>query len=327
MQLDRFLAERSGNWSDLEALVTRAGVSGAKLSPADLRRLGTLYRSATADLAMARRSFPDSPGTMRLEGLVASAHGVVYARAERQETAGEFFSRGLWRRIRQSLGCVGIAAAVLLGATVLGAIWALVAPATASGLLPAGVQAPGPSFHGAYYGISVTARAGLAFEIFINNIQVAFLAVAGGFTLGLLTVFSLAYNGALLGVLGALEWRAGGLASFVRLIVPHGMLELSCISLAGGAGLLIAKALIDPGRRSRAEKLGTLVPVIGACLLGTMIFLVVAGLTEGFITPWDLPTIPALAVGCVLAGGFWTMVVVRGRTTAPAPRVTTGPVV
>jgi uncharacterized membrane protein SpoIIM required for sporulation len=312
MKLERFLSERSGDWSELEALLGRAGVSGRDLGPDGLRRLGILYRSAAADLAVARRSFPDSGGTLRLQALVASAYGLVYSRAERTETPGEFLSHGLWRRIRQNIGCVGIAAAVMFGFTALGVLWALVDPAAAAGILPAGFHATGNSFHGGFYGISVPARAGLAVSIFVNNIGVAFLALAGGFTFGLLTVYSLAYNGALLGVLGAFEWRGGGFDEFVRLIVPHGLLELSCISLAGGAGLAVARVLIDPARQTRSDALARLVPVIGACTLGTVIFLVVAGLTEGFITPWNLATAPAVALGATLAGGFWGMVILRG---------------
>jgi len=323
MQLERFLEQRSGDWSQLEALLGRGGVTGTRLTPGELRRLGTLYRAAAADLAVARRSYPDSAGTRRLHALVQTAHGVVYSRAERTETAWQYLGRGLWRQIRHNIGCVGLAGAIMAGAVVLGVLWALYDPASAVGLLPAGFHATGRSFHGGFYGISVPARAGLAVSIFTNNIEVAFLALAGGFTFGLLTAYSLLYNGALLGILGALEWRGGGFDEFVRLIVPHGLLELSCIALAGGAGLAVARALIDPGRLTRSAALAAMVPVIGACTLGAVIFLVVAGLTEGFITPWNLPTIAAVVVGAVLAGGFWTMVVVRGRRpkgSADAPR-------
>lgn len=318
MNLDRFLSERSGDWAELEGLVRRAGPTGNRLRPADLERLGTLYRSAAADLALARRSHPHAAGTERLQALVAEAYGVVYSRARRDQTPREFFSRGLWVAVWRNIAMVGLAAAIMGGFTALGALWALNDPSAASGILPSGFVAHGPSFHGGFYGISITARGGLAVTIFVNNIEVAFLAIVGGFTFGLLTAFSLAYNGALLGVVGALEWRAGGFDAFVRLVVPHGLLELSCISLAGGAGFAIARALIDPGRGTRAAALSAQVPVIGACTLGTVVFLIMAGLTEGFITPWDLALWPALGVGVLLAGSFWAAVVLRGATAPPA---------
>ena len=48
-------------------------------------------------------------------------------------------------------------------------------------------------------------------------------------------------------------------------------------------------------------------------VLGTAPWLVVAGLTEGFITPRDLPVPEALAVGGVLGAVFWGLVLTRGR--------------
>jgi len=45
----------------------------------------------------------------------------------------------------------------------------------------------------------------------------------------------------------------------------------------------------------------------------------VAGLTEGFVTPWDLPTVPAVGVGLLLSGAFWTMVVRRGGPEVARP--------
>ncbi|HMK62462.1 MAG TPA: stage II sporulation protein M [Acidimicrobiales bacterium] len=327
MKLERFVAERSPEWSELQGLLARSGGMSTALTPSEMRRLGQLYRAAAADVAVARRSFPEAEGTRRLEALVASAHGAVYGRAARQETFGEFVSRGLWRRIHQNLAMVGLAAAIMGVAVVLGAMWALNEPAAASGLLPGGAHASGRSFHGAFYGISITARGGLALSIFVNNIEVALLAVAGGFTFGLLTAYALAYNGALLGVLGALEWRAGGFGPFLRLVVPHGMLELSCIALAGGAGLLVARCLIDPGRDTRAGALTRMVPVVGSLILGVMAFLVVAGLIEGFITPWDLPTPAAVTLGASVAGVFWLNVAVRGkeRPRSATTSVTGGP--
>ncbi len=325
MKLERFLAERTDAWEELGSLVGRAHGRVNQLTPEEILRLGELYRMAAADLALARRSYPVAAGTERLQGLVISAHALVYARAARTETVGEFLSHGVWRRIRETGRCLAISGAVMAGAVVLGAIWALLDPASASGLLPSGSHVSVNS-RGAFYGISVPARGGLAVTIFVNNIEVSILAIAGGFTFGILTVYSLAYNGALLGVLGTFEWRGGGFGQFVRLIVPHGMLELSCIALAGGAGLCIARALIDPGRSSRSDALAAMVPRLGAVVMAVVMFLVVAGLTEGFVTPWDLPIGGAIGVGVLLSGTFWTMVIWRGRPERPVAPPTGPPV-
>ena len=312
------MAERSPEWAELEGLVKRSRGQGRKLEPSEIYRLGALYRLAVADLAVARRSWPDVSGTLRLQALVVSANAVVYSKPERSETAWEFLSAWIWSRIRELDGCLLIPAGLLFGFLLLGALWGLAQPSAASGLLPAGFHASTHQGKGAFYGVSIVGRGGLAVQIFVNNIEVAMLAIAGGFTFGLLTAFSLAYNGAVLGILGALEWRGGGFGQFFRLIVPHGLLELSCITLAGAAGLAVARALIDPGDDTRAEALGHLTSTVGAVVLGVVLFLVVAGLTEGIVTPWDLPPPAAFAVGIALAGSFWSLVFVRGR--APQSR-------
>ena len=324
MKLERFLTDRTDGWEELSQLVGQARGRIGRLGPEQILRLGELYRVAAADLALARRAFPLAAGTQRLQGLVIQAHSLVYSRAIRSETAGEFLSRGIWIRIRRNGWCLVLSGAVMIGAVVLGVLWALLEPASAVGLLPSGSHVTVNS-RGAFYGISVPARGGLAVTIFVNNIEVSILAIAGGFTFGILTVYSLAYNGALLGVLGTLEWKGGGFDQFLRLILPHGLLELSCIALAGAGGLSIARALIDPGLSSRSDALAAMTPQLGATLIAVVIFLIAAGLTEGFVTPWDLPTGAAVGVGVLLAGGFWSMVVWRGGSRGSGRRKARAP--
>ncbi|MGD0084433.1 MAG: stage II sporulation protein M [Acidimicrobiales bacterium] len=324
MNLDRFVAERGPTWAELEALTKGGAGQPGKLSPEDVLRLGRLYRFVVADLAVAQRSWPDAAGTIRLQGLVVRAHSMVYSKAQRADTAAEYLGRRLWQRIAELGGCLPLAAAILFGSIALGALWGAADPSSAAGLLPAGFHVSAHN-KGGFYNVSIPGRAGLAVAIFVNNIKVAVLAIGGGFTGGLLTAYFLAYNGALVGVLGALEWRVGGLGGFLSLIVPHGLLELSCITIAGAAGFAIARALIDPRTDTRGEALGRAMPVVASATLSVMMFLVVAGLTEGIITPWDLPTPAAFGVGLALAGGFWAMVVWRGRPeTIPAAAAPSG---
>ena len=57
MQADEFIAQRSASWRELEDLLQRARASLTSLSTAEVERLGFLYRTATADLALAQRDF------------------------------------------------------------------------------------------------------------------------------------------------------------------------------------------------------------------------------------------------------------------------------
>ncbi len=323
MQVDRFVEERSVAWAELEGLLDQAKGQPDRLSADEVHRLGILYRSAAADLALASRSWPDAGGTLRLHGLVVRANQLVYAKAAGSESVGEYLGRGLWQRIRQLRGCLVLSAAILVGSIALGALWAAVQPVAAAGLLPAGFRAAAHT-RGGFYGTAIAGRGGLVWYIWVNNLRVSVLAMAGGFTGGLVTTWFLAYNGALVGALGALEWRAGGLGSFLSLTVPHGLLELSCVALAGGVGFRIAKALIDPGTNTRAEALQHATPVVSSGIASAILFLLVAATTEGIITPWDLPTPAAFAVGLALAGGFWTLVIWRGLPSPADPATPSG---
>jgi uncharacterized membrane protein SpoIIM required for sporulation len=142
---------------------------------------------------------------------------------------------------------------------------------------------------------------------------------AGGLLLGLGTLAVQAYNGVTLGALAGITIGSHNFGVFVRYIVPHGILELSCFAVAGAAGLRLTAALIDPGTRPRGEALRAAARPAVAEVLGTAVWLVVAGLTEGFVTPHGLPLGAALAVGCGLGAIFWGLVAWRGTITrAPA---------
>lgn len=121
--------------------------------------------------------------------------------------------------------------------------------------------------------------------IMTNNIQVAILAFAGGVTFGLLTVYILIYNGILVGALAALFWHHEKTYDFWAYIVPHGIIELLAIFIAGGAGLLMGYKLFVPGAFSRGYQLKHQAKRSVQLLIGTIPLFVIAGIIEGFITP------------------------------------------
>src|SRR5205807_124360 len=99
-------------------------------------------------------------------------------------------------------------------------------------------------------------QATLAGQILTNNIQVSFVAFAGGILAGVGTTLVLLYNGALIGGVAGLTVAAGRPGPFLSLVAPHGVLELSVIAVSGAAGFSVGWSLIDPGRRSRRVALG-----------------------------------------------------------------------
>ncbi|HEX2047472.1 MAG TPA: stage II sporulation protein M [Acidimicrobiales bacterium] len=323
MNLDAFIAQRRPSWDELDALLEAAKGRPERLGAQRMRRLGELYRGAAADLALARRRFPAEPTVPALEDLVGRAHAVVYGTSVRRESAREFLSHGYWRRIRERPALLAVSALLLFGPALVGGLWAWNDPGSAGALVPSTSEAVArPRPEGSDLGLSRGERASFSAGIFTNNIRVTFAAVAGGISFGLLTAGVLLFNGALIGVVVGLGVAAGNGSVMLELIVPHGVLELSCIVVAGAAGLRIGWALVDPGRRPRGQALAAEARAAVELALGTALWLVVAGLTEGLVTPLGIGVGPALAVGLGLAAVYWALGWRLGR---PRPAVTGGP--
>jgi uncharacterized membrane protein SpoIIM required for sporulation len=313
VNLEAFQRERGPQWRELDGLLDRAGTRPERLGAEGVLELGRLYRASVADLALARRRFAGDPVLERLERLVLRARPVVYGeRARRRGGLRAFVSRGYWRELRAHRATLAVALVAMFAPALLSAAWAVHDPGAAIGLMPAAYRSAADP-HVRHLPTGAASQAGLASSIFTNNIQVTFLTFAGGLALGVGTVLVLAYNGLLLGTLAGLTIQAGTFSVFVRYVAPHGLLELSCISVAGAAGLGLGRALIEPGLLTRGESLRREARKAVALVLGTAPWLVLAGTVEGFVTPRDLPLGAALAVGVTLAAIFWSLALTRGR--------------
>jgi uncharacterized membrane protein SpoIIM required for sporulation len=311
VNLREFLAERDPEWEAMRGGLRRARGRPERLGSQEALELGRRYRATVADLAYARRRFPDDPVVANLEQLVLAGRQAVYGRRASSSSLLRFITTGYWRLVAGRPGILSSAALALFGPAILAALWALHDPAAAIGLVPSAFRAAArPHLHALPGG--PTTLAVLASSIFTNNIQVTVVAFAGGLLLGLGTLAVLAYNGVMLGAIAGLTIQGGNFSVFVRYVAPHGMLELSCITVAGAAGLRLAWAMIEPGRLLRGEALRREARPAVAMIIGTAPCLVVAGLTEGFVTPRALPVPAALAIGAALAGGYWSLVVLRG---------------
>lgn len=309
MNLDQFVTQRRPSWQQLEALTTHAHRRASSLSLQDLDELGRLYRSATADLALAQRDFPKQDATIYLNQLVARAHNFIYRSPPlRWQGVKRFYTEIYPRLYRTLLPYTILAAAIFfLGAVAAflvvwndpEAIYIIAGPQIA----PLVKQVEEGRL---WIDIAPTARSAAAGMIFTNNIQVMFMTFAGGVTAGILSAWVLLNNGMGLGaIFGLLQAHAlvGGLAEFVA---AHGFIELSIIFLAGGCGLFLGDGLIRPGLHSRRETLVERGQVSVRLILGSAPLLVFAGLIEGFISPsslhWSLKVGVGLLTGIAL---YW----------------------
>jgi uncharacterized membrane protein SpoIIM required for sporulation len=316
VDLARFEHERAAAWGALEERLARARGRPERLGAAGVLELGGLYRAAAADLALARRLFPGDPLTARLEALVVRARQAVYADLGARRSPRAFLSRGYWRLVASRRRALAIAAALFFGAAAFALVWGLLDPDAAAGLVP-GVFIDGADPPRGDRGLTASESAAFSSQLFTNNIQVTFLAFGAGLLFAVGGALLLAYNGLLFGAVLGVAGANGNLDQVLRLVVAHGVLELSCIVVAGAAGLRMGWALIEPGRHTRRAALARQARPAMAVVLGTAPWLVVAGLTEGYVSPagWDGagPYVVGLGLGAV----YWGLVVWRGRR-APA---------
>src|SRR5262249_50145348 len=149
-----------------------------------------------------------------------------------------FFRRGYWVTVRERPLFLVLSAVLLFAPALLAGVWADRSPGSAAGLVPGAYQGgtqprpPGPDLRPPR-----AQRSAMASEIFTNNIRVTFLALAAGVTAGLGTAIVLILNGVELGVVGGLALGTGNGPVFFELVTAHGLLELSCIVVAGAAGM------------------------------------------------------------------------------------------
>ncbi len=312
MTLDEFQIRREPDWRALSDALAGARGRPARLGIDGVLTLGALYRSASADLAYARRRYPGDPLVTRLEALVTGARAAIYGRPASRGKAREFAVAGYWQRVRGLRMFLAMGVVLLFGAVAAGYLWAQHDIGGALGVVPGGLK-PGATHHFNPPDISTAASGALSTEIFTNNIVAMSLAFAGGIFLGLGSAALLIYNGLLIGVIGGLLAQEHQTDRFFVYILPHGVLELSCIVVGGAAGLRMGMAIVSPGRATRGAALRVAALDGIFVVLGTACFLVIAGLTEGFVTPKGIGLVPAILVGFGLAGAYWTLVLTLGR--------------
>lgn len=180
-------------------------------------------------------------------------------------------------------------------------------PANAYTVLPE-AMVPGhitKSLHNSNFAFTPDASAQVSAFIITHNVQIAIMVFAGGIvTLGIFTIWEISLNGLMLGGLAALFTRAGYGPDFWATIAPHGVIELTAIQIAGGAGLLIAAGVFYPGRLRRRDAISENGRRAGILIGGVVGMLCVAGMIEGFFSPLRFSMEIRASVGALTALGL-----------------------
>ncbi|MGA5518917.1 stage II sporulation protein M [Streptomyces pseudogriseolus] len=316
MDLDVFVSAHRAEWDRLDALLDRR----RRLTGAEADELVTLYQRAATHLSVIQSAAPDPQLTGRLSRLVARARSAVTGtRRASWRDVTHFLTHGFPAAVYRARHWWVPTALISTAVAAVLAWWIGTHPEVqASIAAPAELREmtrPGGQYE-TYY--SSNPATSFAAQVWTNNAWAAALCLILGVFLGLPVLWILFQNMLNLGVGFGLMSSAGRLDTFLGLVLPHGLLELTAVFVAAGTGLRLGWTVVDPGPRTRRSALAEEGRAALAMAIGLALVLFVSGAVEGFVTPSGLPTWARITIGVVAELAFLAYVYVLGGRAARA---------
>ncbi|MDD6793070.1 MAG: stage II sporulation protein M [Thermobifida fusca] len=312
MDLDLFIAERRPAWERLQTLVRRH----RRLTGEELDELVDLYQRVGTDLSVLRSTGHDPALAGWLSGLVARARAVITgAHAGSWRDFTRFFTRvfpaTLYRLRWWWLAVTAVNLAVAFGV----GVWIATTPEAQTAMgTPEEIRAYVEHDFANYY----VEHPGASFAalVWTNNAWVAAQSIIFGAFLCLPAVYVLLLNSLNLGMAGGLMAAHGKTDIFFGLILPHGLLELTAVFIAGAVGIRSGWTFLAPGPRPRVQAVGEETRAAMGVALGLVVVLFVSGLIEGFVTGWVHITWLRIGIGVAAEACFLLYVFTLGRRAA-----------
>lgn len=313
-----FVARRRPDWQQLETLLHRQ--EKGTLALAQLHELDQLHRQAAADLAHAQSFYAGTDVHRYLNQLCGRSYASIYQPPrDRAASVKRFFARDFPRTFREELRYVGVSAAIFFLGILLGVLIAAFEPDAASAFVPEGVRQHIEAKKMWTDDVLTSATPGMvSSQIATNNLSVMITSFALGILAGVGTVVVIFFNGLHLGGIATLCAFGGLGMKLLDFVSAHGFVELSVIVIAGGAGLMVGHALVDPGELPRGQRLRERGKRAVQIVVGAAPFMATIGIVEGFVSPGALfGTWTKFALGLSLGAGLWAYLLLAGRS---APR-------
>jgi uncharacterized membrane protein SpoIIM required for sporulation len=313
VDLDAYVAEHAGEWRRMEHLAGRR-----RLSADEADELIALYQRATTHLSVIRSRSPDPALVARLSRMVFAARAAITGGTRFSWRAvGRFFTVTFPLEVYRA-GRWWVTVAVTFTTLSMGlAAYIAAHPEVAQHFLSQDEidQLVNSDFAGYY---SRYQAQNFAAQVWTNNAWVSALCLASGILI-VPVFYILFFNGLNLGMNGGVMIGYGRSDVFFELILPHGLLELTCVFVAAGVGLRIGWSWIAPGPyRTRGRALAETARSAMVVALGLAGVLAISGLLEAFVTPSGLPWFLTVGTGVVCWLGFLVYVFVLGGRAAAA---------
>lgn len=307
MDLDAYVAAHHGEWDRLRLLGRRSKLNGAEAD-----ELLDLYQRVATHLSQVRSGAPDPAVIQYLSTLLAQARTAALGRRTASwSSVADFVLRNFPATLyRARHWWISTAAASLTVALIIG-VWVARNPQVQSSFLsPAQTRQLVSHDFAGYY--SEYGGTDFATHVWTNNALIAGLCIAFG-VLGVPIVVILWNNMVNVAVLGGVMAANGRSGEFFSFILPHGILELTAVFVAAGAGLRLFWSWVEPGPRRRADALAHEARATVTIAIGLIGVLLVSGCIEAFVTPSHLPVWARIGIGVLAEVAFLTYVFLPGR--------------
>ena len=314
VDVDAFVLAHQDTWNRLEQLVKRR----RRLTGSEVDELVDLYQRVSTHLSMVRSASSDTVLVGRLSTLVARARSAVTgAHAPLWSEFARFWTVSFpvvaYRAWRWWLAT---AVAFFVVVVIIG-MWVAGNHEVQSALsTPEEIDHLVNHDFANYY--SEHPAASFALRVWLNNSWVAAQCIAFAILLGIPIPWVLFQNAANLGVTGGLMVHAGKGDVLFGLLIPHGLLELTAVFLAGAVGMRLGWTVISPGDRPRGQALAEQGRAVVAAAVGLAVVLLVSGLIEALVTPSPLPTFVRIGIGVAAEAAFLGYVIYFGRRASLA---------
>lgn len=307
IDLPDFLTKEQPLWTELEFYLDRFDRgTEEKLSLRDVKRFHYLSRRVAADLAKISTFASEPEVAVYLESLVARTYAEVHE--TRRHSPGiavvKWFFGTFPRTVRKHQYALLVSVAITLIGSAMGA-GALYFDADAKDvIMPFSHLAGDPSDRVAREEDSDEDRleghkTSFSATLMTHNTRVSITAMALGAAYGLGTIILLFYNGVILGAVACDYILAGESTFLLGWLLPHGVIEIPAILIAGQGGLILGHALIGWGTaHSMKTRMRHITPDLVTLMFGVALMLVWAGIIEAFFSQYHEPVIPyALKIG------------------------------
>jgi uncharacterized membrane protein SpoIIM required for sporulation len=311
VDLQKFITNERLVWAELEKMLNRLEASPDEQLPlAQVQRFHLLYERTAADLARIT-TYSSEPETRRfLENLVARAYGEIHETREKQRRFFplQWFFKTWPQTFRRHIRAFYLSVAITIAGCAFGGLAIAFDPDAKPVLMPFSHLLQDPAKRVAEEenasGDRLEGRkTSFSAQLMTHNTKVSIFTLALGMTWGIGTMIMLFYNGVILGAVAVDYIHAGETKFLLGWLMPHGVVEIPAILIAGQAGLMLAFALIGRGSRATLRtRLREISGDVSTLIFGVGLMLVWAGFIEAFLSQYHEPIIPynvKIAFGCV----------------------------